>query len=152
MDEKIFVPKFKKSLGFETTSNRSNLMKKIRSKENKAETKLRISLWNQGIRYRKNYKKLPGSPDIVINKSKVVVFVDGEFWHGYKWEEKKKKIKDNRGFWIPKIERNIQRDNENNLALTQLGYTVIRFWENQIKRDLEGCIAIVLDHVISSQS
>jgi len=142
---KITVLKFKKEFGFTTDSKRSNLMKKIRSQENKAERKLRLSLWAKGIHYRKNYKKLPGSPDIVINKSKLIIFVDGEFWHGYNWAQKKQKIQANRGFWIPKIERNMQRDGENNEALKKLGFTVIRFWENEIKRDLNGCLDTILN-------
>jgi len=148
MDKKIIVPRFKKTLGFETDICRSSLMGKIRSKENKAEKKLRIALWARGVRYRKNYKKLPGCPDIVINKSKLIVFVDGEFWHGYNWEEKKQKIKANRGFWIPKIERNMQRDIEINLALEALGYKVIRFWENQIKKEFDLCVQMVLDQLM----
>ena len=73
---------------------------------------------------------------IVINKNKVIVFVDGEFWHGYNWEVKKKKIKTNRKFWIPKIERNMQRDKENSIALKKLGFKVLRFWEHEIVKDL----------------
>ena len=144
---KITVLKFKKSLGFETTVERSNLMKKIRSSENKAERELRLALWSKGIRYRKNYKKFPGSPDVLINKYKLAIFVDGEFWHGYNWENKKEKIGVNRAFWIPKIERNMQRDEENNLALKKLGFTVIRFWEQQIIKDLEGCVNVILDYL-----
>jgi len=147
MERNPIVPKFKKSLGFETTSERSALMKKIRSKENKAEKSLRKALWNKGIRYRKNHKKFPGSPDILINKRKLAIFVDGEFWHGYNWQEKRQKIKANREFWIPKIERNIQRDEENNIALNHLGFTVIRFWENQIKKDFEGCLKTILEYL-----
>ena len=147
MDKKIIVPRFKKTLGFETDICRSSLMGKIRSKENKAEKKLRIALWARGVRYRKNYKKLPGCPDIVINKSKLIVFVDGEFWHGYNWEEKKQKIKANRGFWIPKIERNMQRDNFNNKELEKMGYTVFRYWEATIKKDIMKCVNEVYESI-----
>ncbi|RCH55468.1 very short patch repair endonuclease [Mucilaginibacter hurinus] len=141
---KIYVPKFKKSLGFETDKARSDLMKRVRSKENKSEKALRILLWRKGIRYRKNYKKLPGSPDIVIKKSKIVVFIDGEFWHGYDWHIKKAKIKANRAFWIPKIERNMQRDQENDKILSELGYSVIRFWEKDVKKDIDKCLNIII--------
>jgi DNA mismatch endonuclease (patch repair protein) len=144
MEKKIFVPKFKKELGFETSVERSAHMRKIKSKDTKAEIVLRKLLWNMGIRYFKNYKKLPGSPDIVISKNKLAIFVDGEFWHGYNWEIKKTKIKANREFWIPKIERNIQRDRQNDLDLNKSGYTVLRFWEHQVKKDLEACIASIL--------
>jgi DNA mismatch endonuclease (patch repair protein) len=147
MDKKISVPKFKAKLGFTTDLKRSILMSKIRSKENKAEKVLRKALWNKGVRYRKNVKKLPGSPDIVINKSKLIVFVDGEFWHGYNWEQKKLKIQANRGFWIPKIERNMQRDKENNNALEELGFKVMRFWEKDIKKDLDVCTEKILHFI-----
>lgn len=140
MSSKIIVPRFKAELGYKTTPERSKLMSKIKSTQTKAEILLRKELWKVGVRYRINVKKLPGCPDIVLRKSRLVIFVDGEFWHGYNWETKKGKIKANRDFWIPKIERNIQRDQQNKLALEQLGYTVLRFWEHQIKKDLTGCI------------
>jgi len=127
-------------------------MAKIRSQNTKAEIILRKLLWASGIRYRKNYKKLPGTPDMVLIKYKVAIFVDGEFWHGHNWVQKKQKIQANRGFWIPKIERNMQRDEENNEALKKLGFTVIRFWENEIKKDLNGCLEKILrliNHKIS---
>lgn len=137
--------KFKKELGFITTPERSDLMKKIRSTGTRTEIIFRKVFWVNGLRYRVNYKKLPGSPDIVFMKYRLCVFVDGEFWHGYNWDEKKKKIKTNRGFWIPKIERNMARDLENNKALTEMGFTIIRFWEHQIKKDLSGCVSKVLE-------
>jgi DNA mismatch endonuclease (patch repair protein) len=140
----IKVPRFKKELGFEVTSERSKLMSKIGSKGTKPELKLRKALWAIGLRYRINYKKLKGSPDILILGHKMVIFVDGEFWHGYKWKDKKKKIKTNRGFWIPKIERNIQRDMETNKELRSLGYTVVRFWEHEIEKSLNDCVMKVL--------
>ncbi|MFI5136554.1 MAG: very short patch repair endonuclease [Sphingobacteriales bacterium] len=141
------VPRFNKHSGFETTPERSKLMKKIRSNNTKAEVLLRKSLWAVGIRYRINYKKLPGCPDIVITKNKLVVFIDGEFWHGHNWNIKKGKIKANRDFWIPKIERNMERDVENNEALNMSGFTVIRFWDHEIKKDLQGCINKILLHL-----
>jgi len=119
-------------------------MKKIRSQETKSEIILRKTLWANGVRYRKNFKKLPGSPDIVVTRLKLAIFVDGEFWHGYNWSIKKEKIKANRLFWIPKIERNIERDNENNGSLSSMGYTVLRFWEHEIKKNLQGCLTKIL--------
>jgi len=146
---KIVVPKFKKELGFETSESRSKLMSKIRSIETKPEIQLRKALWKHGVRYRKNVRDLPGQPDIVIKKSKILIFVDGEFWHGYNWEDKKSKIKTNRKFWIPKIERNIQRDLENNITLNKQGYTVLRFWEHQVKKDLSECVKMILSHLVN---
>jgi len=144
---KIHVPRFKKELGFHTTEQRSKLMSKIRSKETKPEIALRKGLWKKGIRYRINVKTVQGWPDLVINKYKIIVFVDGEFWHGFNWQEKKKKIKANRGFWIPKIERNIERDIQNNNNLTSMGYIVLRFWEHEIKKNLDLCIERILESV-----
>lgn len=143
----IKVPRFEEANGFYTTKARSALMSKIRSKETKPEIKLRKVLWNLGLRYRKNVKKLPGSPDIVISKYKLVVFVDGEFWHGYNWEEKKKKIKSNRNFWIPKIERNIQRDKTNNKILTEKGWKVFHFWDSQIKKEFAKCLLQIIEYI-----
>lgn len=125
---------------FNTTKERSALMSKIRSKNTKAEIALRKALWQLGLRYRINVSTLKGKPDIVFNKYKTVVFVDGEFWHGHNWRQKKKKIKSNRKYWINKIERNMQRDLENTKWLQQRGYIVIRFWEGEVKKDLYGCV------------
>ena len=136
------LPRFREH--FTTTKERSKLMSKIRGKDTKPELSLRKALWAKGIRYRKNYKKLEGNPDIYISKAKLAIFIDGEFWHGYNWEEKKQKIKSNREYWIPKIERNMVRDQENAQKLEYAGITVLRFWEHEIKKDLEGCLARVI--------
>ena len=145
-EHKIRVPRFKEELGFYTTKERSRLMSKIRGKDTKPEVILRKTLWNIGLRYRKNVKKLPGKPDIVISKYRLIIFVDGEFWHGYNWAEKKTKIKSNRDFWIPKIERNMQRDEEINEQLKSMGWKVIRFWEQEVKKEFGRCIYEILQH------
>lgn len=132
---------------FDTTPERSSLMKKIKSNNTKPEIKLRKALWAAGIRYRLNVTKLLGKPDIVMQKHKLVIFIDGEFWHGFKWEEKKPKIKANRHYWIKKIERNIQRDIENTKFLQESGYAVIRFWEHEIKKDIDSCVKKILNHI-----
>lgn len=142
-EDKIEVPRFREDAGFYTTPQRSSLMKKIKSKDTKPERRLRLKLWNLGLRYRKNVKSLPGCPDLVFTKFKTVVFVDGEFWHGYNWEEKKSKLKSNRTFWIPKIERNMQRDRQNKRELEENGWTVLRFWEKEVNNDLERCVQII---------
>jgi DNA mismatch endonuclease (patch repair protein) len=139
--------RFKAEHGFITTIERSNHMRKIRSFNTKPELKLRKLLWSNGFRYRVNYKKLPGTPDIVFTKYKIAIFIDGEFWHGYNWAVKKEKIKANRGFWIPKIEKNIQRDIENKIKLEKLGFKVIRFWEAQIKKNLDICYQNIIDQI-----
>lgn len=143
----IKVPRFEETAGFYTTKARSRLMSKIRSQNTKSEIKLRKALWNLGIRYRKNVKALPGTPDIVISKYKTVIFIDGEFWHGYNWDNKKDRIKSNRAFWIPKIERNIQRDQHNSRILANLGWKVFRFWDYQIKKEFGTCLLQILNYI-----
>jgi len=128
-----------------TTIERSKLMSKIKGRNTKAELALRKELWKLGFRYRANVKKLKGTPDIIFRKQKVVVFVDWEFWHGYNWEHKKLLIKSNREFWIRKIERNMERDMETNIHYLTSGYTVLRFWEFEIKKDLIGCVLKIIE-------
>lgn len=114
-------------------------MKQVHNKDSKIEVMLRKELWHRNIRYRKNVKDIYGKPDIAFIGKKIAVFVDSEFWHGYNWETKNLEIKSNREFWIPKIERNIQRDKEVNEVLQSAGWTVIRIWGNEIKRDVKSC-------------
>lgn len=114
-------------------------MKAIKSKDTKIEVMLRKELWTRGLRYQKNSKKVFGKPDIVFIGKKVAVFCDSEFWHGYDWDNKKKEFKSHQDFWIPKIERNIARDKEVNDQLKRTGWTVLRFWGNDIKKDLPAC-------------
>src|SRR5690606_10152435 len=133
----IQVPRFEEAKGFYTSKKRSKIMSKIKGKNLKPEIILRKALWNKNIRYRIHQKKLPGTPDIVIQKYKLAIFVDGEFWHGYDWENVKTRIKSNQAFWIPKIERNMQKDYFNNKALRDLGYTVFRFWSHEVLKDLK---------------
>lgn len=135
------------SFKFNTTSVRSQLMKKIRSVNTEPERILRKAISKLGYRYRLNSAILPGKPDLVFAKQKLVVFVDGEFWHGYQWKTKKPRIKANREYWISKIERNMKRDKLNKKELSTLGYSVLRFWEHQIKKDLRGCVAKVVEHL-----
>ena len=145
----IKVPRFEKKHGFSTSSKRSALMSKIKGKNTSPEITLRKSLWKIGLRYRLHNKRLPGNPDIVMRKYMLVIFIDGEFWHGFNWEQKKLKIKANRCFWIPKIERNIQRDNINNVKLENLGFTVLRFWEQDIKKNLDGSLLKITEFINS---
>ncbi|MBO6800544.1 MAG: very short patch repair endonuclease [Balneola sp.] len=124
-------------------AQRSKNMKAVKSKDSKIELLLRKELWNRGHRYRKHYKKIPGKPDIVFVGKKVAVFCDSEFWHGKNWNERKKDFKSNKKFWHSKIERNIERDKEVNEILENLGWTVLRFWGNQIKQDLDRCVSLI---------
>ncbi len=146
-EERIKVPRFNEESGFYTTPERSKIMAKIRGKNTKPELAFRKALYSKGFRYRIDYRKLIGRPDIVLKKYKTVIFIDGEYWHGYNWQERKEKIKTNRDFWIAKIERNMQRDQEVNAALKLEGYTVFRFWESMVKKELNTCIEMVLKHL-----
>ncbi len=119
-------------------------MSKVHLKNGKAEQILAKRLWHLGYRYRKNYKKLPGSPDIAILRYRVVVFVDGEFWHGKDWEDRLERIQSNREYWIEKIEENMARDLRNNEALRQMGWWPIRFWEKDVLKNPDICIDTIL--------
>ncbi|MCG8329532.1 MAG: very short patch repair endonuclease [Chitinophagales bacterium] len=143
-DDKIKVPSFEEAQTHYTPEQRSKLMRKIKSSDTKPEIKLRKALWNMGYRYRKDVKSLPGKPDIAIKKYKIAIFIDGEFWHGYNWKEKKQRIQRNRAYWIPKIERNMQRDQHNTQQLQLMGYTVFRFWEQRLKKEFETCLRAVV--------
>lgn len=123
-----------------TPEQRRKVMQSIRGKDTKIEILLRKKLWEKGYRYRKNYNKLPGKPDIVFVRLKIAVFCDSEFWHGKNWEEKKKRISTNREYWIKKIEGNIERDKRVNQKLIEDGWLVLRFWEEEIKRNLDACV------------
>ena len=127
-----------------TKEQRRKNMQAIRSKDTSIEIILRKALWNAGIRYRKNYTKLPGKPDIAITKFKIAVFCDSEFWHGYNWEEKKAKISENRQYWINKIEKNMARDSNVNQTLKQDGWLVLRFWGKDIKRNPSICLEQII--------
>lgn len=128
-----------------TKEQRHKNMKNIRGKDTKIEVILRKALWNKGYRYRKNYKKLPGRPDIVLTKYKIAIFCDGEFFHGKDWEILKPRLEksNNSEFWISKISGNRERDNEINKKLLFMGWTVIRFWGNDIKKNPNECIRVI---------
>ena len=128
-----------------TKEQRRKNMQHIKSKDTKIEVLLRKALWDRGYRYRKNYKELPGKPDIVLTKYRIAIFCDSEFFHGKDWEELKHRLENsnNSEFWIDKIYSNILRDEEINKKLEFLGWTVIRFWGKDIKKDIDGCVRII---------
>ncbi len=130
-----------------TTPEISKRMSNVHLKRGKAETLLAKHLWYLGYRYRLNYRELPGSPDIVITKNKIAIFVDGEFWHGQDWENRKPRLKSNRDYWIEKIEENIARDKKNNDSLSEMGWCVIRFWEKDVLKSPDDCIRRILLHM-----
>lgn len=106
-------------------------------------------LWHLGFRYRLNDKRLPGSPDIAVLRYNIAIFVDGEFWHGQNWEERKPKLKRNREYWIAKIEENIARDIRDDKALRAQDWYVIHFWEKEVLKDTDGCISSIRELVES---
>lgn len=118
-------------------------MQQVKNKDSQIELILRKALWNKGFRYRKNVKSVYGHPDIAFIGKRIAIFCDSEFWHGYDWGNRKNDFKVRQDFWIPKIERNIERDNEVNKKLQQDGWTVLRFWGNEIKNDLNSCILAI---------
>jgi DNA mismatch endonuclease (patch repair protein) len=124
-----------------TKEQRRKNMQAVKSKDSEIEKMLRLALWSKGYKYRKNVKSVFGKPDIVFKSKHIVVFCDSEFWHGYNWKQRKKDFKSNQDFWIPKIERNIQRDKEVNEKLIQDGWKVLRFWGYEIKENLEVCVS-----------
>ncbi len=125
---------------FVTSPQRSSLMRKIRSKNTSPELYFVKALRQQKIKYSRSNQKITGKPDIVLKAKKIAIFIDGAFWHGFDWRKKKLKIKANRAYWIPKIEKNILRDKKNNKALREAGWVVIRFWEDDIKTNLPMCL------------
>ena len=128
-----------------TKEQRRRNMQHIRANDTKIEVRLRKALWEKGYRYRKNYKCLPGKPDIVLTKYKIAIFCDGEFFHGKDWEVLKPRLEksNNSEFWIRKISRNRDRDEEINKELLFLGWTVIRFWGDEIKKNVDECVRVV---------
>ena len=128
-------------------------MSKIHSKDTSIELQLRKALWHKGYRYRKNYKALPGSPDIVLTKYEIAIFCDSEFFHGKDWEYLKLRLEKghNPDYWIKKIERNRNRDWENDKKLLFLGYTVIHFWGQDIQKHTDECLQVIEEAVWDSK-
>lgn len=128
-----------------TREQRHRNMSNIKNKDTTIELLLRKALWDKGYRYRKNYKELPGKPDIVLTKYKIAVFCDSEFFHGKNWEVLKPQLQKgkNADFWIDKISKNIQRDDDVNKQLNFMGWTVIRFWGKEIKEDVNECVKVI---------
>lgn len=119
-------------------------MASIRGKDTSSELAIRKALHKIGLRYRIHYKKLPGTPDIVFVRQKLAIFCDSEFWHGKNWEQKKLLIRNNTEYWVAKIERNIQRDNNVIKKLEELDWTVMRIWSDEIKNNLECVIENII--------
>ena len=128
-----------------TKEQRRKNMQRIKGKNTSIEIKLCKALWKKGYHYRKNYKELPGSPDIVLTKYKVAIFCDSEFFHGKDWDKLKARLeKGEKGdYWIKKITRNMERDEDVNKQLMFRGWTVLRFWGDEIKKNTDECAKVI---------
>ena len=137
-----------------TPAQRKKNMQHIKSKNTSIEVRLRKALWAQGIRYRKNYKNLPGKPDIAITKYKIAVFCDSEFFHGKDWDQLRERLsKSERGeYWISKILRNQERDRDIDQRLQFLEWKVLHFWGNDIKKDTIGCVQAIKEAIFERVS
>lgn len=112
-------------------------MSRIRGFDTTIELVVRRALTSAGIRYRKHVMKLPGRPDLVFRRARVVVFIDGDFWHGYRYPAWRDRLAP---FWQAKIERNRRRDKKNFAVLRREGWHVVRIWEHEVKADVEACV------------
>ena len=151
-DKKIKKNHAETKESYSTSASRSFNMSRIRGKNTRAEVLLRKALWKENIRFRIHSDLVKGKPDVFIKKYRLVIFVDGGFWHGYKWESNRSRIKSNSDFWIAKIERNMQRDKEINESLSDQGFTVMRFWDHEIIKELPKCVNQVLLYIESCRS
>ncbi|MCU0574869.1 MAG: very short patch repair endonuclease [Syntrophobacteraceae bacterium] len=123
-----------------------------KGKDTAAELLLRQALWAIGVRYRLHVAGLPGKPDIVLPRQKIAVFIDGDFWHGRNWQalESKLRHRANPDYWVAKIKYNITRDLEQTKALKDQGWTVLRLWETEVKKDPGAAAEKVLAALDSS--
>jgi DNA mismatch endonuclease (patch repair protein) len=124
-----------------TPEQRSYCMSRIKGKDTGLEVRVRSALHRRGLRFRKHVKELPGRPDIVFSKARVAVFVDGDFWHGYRFPSWEDKVSD---FWKKKINKNRERDAANHRRLRQMEWTVIRLWQHEVEEDFDACIDRIL--------
>lgn len=136
-----------------TKEQRRKCMSHIRSKDTGIELALRKALWNKGYRYRKNFKALPGTPDIVLTKYRIAIFCDSEFWHGKDWDVLKPRLLrgKNSDFWIKKIERNRERDVENDKKLLFMDWIVVRFWGEEILKNTDQCVRVIEETIFEER-
>jgi DNA mismatch endonuclease (patch repair protein) len=145
---KRFEPRFQGEVSEKSRKN----MSRIKGSDTSIEIILRKALWNKGYHYRKNYKQLPGKPDIALTKYKIAIFCDSEFFHGKDWEILKPRLMKgkNSEYWVQKIERNMERDQEKDKELLFLGWTVIHFWGKDILKNTDECLRVI-EEVIFDQ-
>ncbi|MCT7397581.1 very short patch repair endonuclease [Eubacterium sp. LFL-14] len=137
-----------------TKEQRHRNMSNIKNKDTSIELKLRKALWKKGYRYRKNYNKLPGKPDIVLTKYRIAIFCDSEFFHGKDWEKLKLQLEKgkNSEFWINKISKNIERDEKIEKELNFMGWTVLRFWGKDINKNVDECVKAVEEKIFDNMT
>ena len=120
-----------------TRQQRSYCMSRVKNKGTDLERIIGSELRKRGLKFKKNFKQLPGSPDIAFPSSKLAVFIDGDYWHGYRfplWKDDLPK------FWQNKISVNRDRDRRNFRKIRNMGWRVIRIWKHQIKKDFNSCV------------
>lgn len=134
-------------MGRYTDEQTHRIMSAVHSKDTDIEVRLRKALWHKGYRYRKNARNLPGRPDIVFTKYKLAIFCDAEFWHGKDWDILRTKLLKgkNSEYWVSKIQRTRERDANVEQELRFMGWTVLRFWRQEILKNLEQCVQTVED-------
>jgi DNA mismatch endonuclease (patch repair protein) len=120
-----------------TPAQRSYMMSRVRSTDTTPELLVRKVAHSRGLRFRKHYKRLPGRPDLVFCAARVAVFVDGDYWHGWRFPAWKEKLAP---YWRAKIEQNRRRDHRNFKRLRSSGWVVIRLWEHEVMNDVHLCI------------
>jgi DNA mismatch endonuclease, patch repair protein len=126
---------------------RSEMMSKIRGKETTIEVMVRKFLFKRGLRYRKNDKRYPGSPDIVLPKYRTIIFIHGCFWHGHNSCKLFRVPKTRTEFWTNKINRNIERDRTNIEKLISMGWKVIIIWECSLRKNPEIRLNLLLNEI-----
>ena len=150
MDKQERIDFMKHPKSYDSTPETRKRMSKVKLKNGTAEQLLAKKLWHMGYRYRKNDKRLPGSPDIAIPRYRIAIFVDGEFWHGKDWEIRKPRLKSNREYWIEKIEENIARDKRVDDQLRAIDWTPIHFWSKDVLKDADSCISDIINFIIEN--
>ena len=129
----------------------SAIMRKVRSRDTTPEVVFRKALWAHGLRYRTCRAPLAGKPDVVLARARLVVFIDGDFWHGGQWRKRRLAALEDqfvktptRDYWLGKIRRNMQRDCTATASLMEAGWRILRFWETQVLRQLDQCVELTL--------
>lgn len=131
---------------------RKEIMSKIRGKDTKIEVKVRNWLHKQGLRYRKNCKEIPGTPDISIKKYKIAIFVNGCFWHAHHDCKLFRYPKSNEEYWAKKLAQNVARDRGNIEKLHNLGWNVFVIWECQVEKSFDSTMKNLLDEILKLKS